>query len=156
MRFLNFLSYRSTRIFAYVFGLLVFVVGILLDTFLIDIGASRPMTLLVDDFLTGAAAGVALWLVLRYEQRRRIAEAYRLQVLDETNHHVRNALQVMVLFSHSVGGQQGEQLRKAVDRIQWTLNEVLPQVNFATPRQSPRSEFSYQAVAKPDARDEAS
>jgi hypothetical protein len=139
------LSTRSVRVYAYVFGMLVFAIGILLDTALIDFGTPNPMMLVFDDLLTGVAAGVAVWFALRTEVKRRMQEDHRLRVLDEMNHHVRNALQVMVLTSYSIGGEKGDQLFRAANRIQWSLTEVLPKVNFEAPVPPPDSnEFRYQ------------
>jgi hypothetical protein len=143
MKSLN-LSTRSTRIYAYVFGILVFAIGIVLDAALIDFGTPNPMMLVFDDLLTGAAAGFAVWLALRSEVKRRMEEDHRLRVLDEMNHHVRNALQVMVLCSYSIGGEKGEELMQAAKRIQWSLTEVLPKVNFEPlPVPPPGEEFKY-------------
>ena len=122
------LTIRSLRYAAYAFGLFVFAVGIVLDFVLIDMGAPRPLTLLFDDFLTGVAAAVAAWFILRAEVRRRQQELQRLRVLDETNHHVRNALQVMVLHVYSMEEPRAAELQQAVSRIEWTLNEVLPKI----------------------------
>jgi hypothetical protein len=96
--------------------------------------------LVVNDVLTGFAAGVAAWLVFRAELRRREQEMNRFHVLDETNHHVRNALQVMVLHAYSMEGPQAAELQRAVARIEWTLNEVLPKIGPAMEEKpSPRS-----------------
>ena len=124
----KFLTVRSARFAAYAFGLFVFAVGILLDVVLADIGLARPLMLVVNDVLTGFAAGVAAWLVFRAELRRREQEMHRFLILDETNHHVRNALQVMVLHAYSMEGPRAEELQRAVARIEWTLNEVLPRI----------------------------
>jgi hypothetical protein len=71
-------------------------------------------------------------------------------VLDEMNHHVRNALQVMTLCSYSIGGEKGAELSKAVQRIQWSLTEVLPKVNFDSSfPPTPSGEFSYQPIDPP-------
>lgn len=138
------LTVRSARFAACAFGLFVFAVGILLDVVLNDIGLSRPLTLVVNDVLTGGAAGVAAWLVFRAELRRREQEMHRFLVLDETNHHVRNALQVMVLHAYSMEGPRASELQRAVARIEWTLNEVLPRIgpqreHLPAPRSTARS-----------------
>ena len=143
------LTVRASRYAAYAFGLFVFAVGILLDFVLIDMGAPNRFMLLFDDFVTGAVAAVAAWLVLRSELRRREQEMHRLQVLDEMNHHVRNALQVLTLYSYEIGGEKGLELTRAVQRIQWSLTEVLPKVNFDSPAPSQSGEFGYQPVKKP-------
>jgi hypothetical protein len=143
------LAGHLSRYAAYVFGLFVFGVGILLDVVLIELGAPRLLTLLFDDLLTGVAAGIAVGLALRSERRRRQEETHRLQVLDELNHHVRNALQVMALHSYSIGGDEGLELSRAVQRIQWSLTEILPKVNFDMAAvTSPNPEFTYQPVKK--------
>jgi hypothetical protein len=122
------LTVRSSRYAAYAFGLFVFAVGILLDLVLIDLGAPRRFMLLFDDLITGVVAAIAAWLIFRAELRRREQEMHRFLVLDETNHHVRNALQVMVLHAYSMEGPRAAELQHAVARIEWTLNEVLPKI----------------------------
>ena len=144
MKMLNLLSHRSAVLFVLSFVALVVGIGILLDALLIDLGAPKMVTLLFDDLLTGVAAGIALWLALRSEVRRRQEENHRLLVLDEMNHHVRNALQVMTLCSYSIGGEKGAELSKAVQRIQWSLTEVLPKVNFDAPLPSHSEHFPYE------------
>ena len=143
------LTVRSSRFAAYAFGLFVFAVGIMLDLIMIELGAPSRFTLLFDDLLTGFVAGVAAWLVLHSELRRREQETHRLLVLDEMNHHVRNALQVMALYSYEIGGEKGADLTRAVHRIQWSLTEILPKVNFDTGVPSPNEEFAYERVKKP-------
>lgn len=136
------LTVRSSRYAAYAFGLFVFAVGILLDFILIDVGAPRPLTLLFDDLMTGVAATFAAWFILRAEVRRRQQEIQRLHVLDEMNHHVRNALQIVVLHVYSMEGPRAEELQQAVARIEWTLKEVLPQIGpqqQEPPRPAPTS-----------------
>jgi hypothetical protein len=128
---LDFLSRQFARYFAIGFGLLVFGIGIFLDILLVDVGTSRPVTLLLTNALTGAASGVALWLAARNEIRRRVEQSQRLIVLDEMNHHVRNALQAMVLQSYALDADTARELRSAVDRIQWSLTEILPRINFS-------------------------
>lgn len=143
------LTTRTSRYAAYAFGLFVFAVGILLDLVMVEMGAPSRVTLLIDDLLTGGIAGLAAWFVLRSEVRRREREIHRLHVLDEMNHHVRNALQVMTLYSYEIGGEKGLELTRAVQRIQWSLTEVLPKVNFDSSVPSHSDEFGYQPVKKP-------
>jgi hypothetical protein len=143
------LTVRSARYSAYAFGLFVFAVGILLDLIMVELGAPSRFTLLFDDLLTGFVAGIAAWFLLRSEVRRRQQEIHRLLVLDEMNHHVRNALQVMTLYSYEIGGEKGKELTRAVQRIQWSLTEVLPKVNFDSPAPSQSDQFGYQPANKP-------
>jgi hypothetical protein len=125
----KFLTVRSSRYAAYAFGLFVFAVGVLLDLVMIEMGAPSRFTLLFDDLLTGLVAGITAWVLFRIELRRREQELDRLRVLDETNHHVRNALQVMVLHAYSMEeGPRAAEVQRAIARIEWTLNEVLPKI----------------------------
>jgi hypothetical protein len=135
------LTVRSSRYAAYAFGLFVFAVGILLDLLLIDLGAPRRFMLLFDDLITGFVAAIAAWLIFRSELRRREQEMHRFLVLDETNHHVRNALQVMVLHAYSMEGPRAAELQRAVARIEWTLNEVLPKIEPQRSNGSPPSQI---------------
>jgi hypothetical protein len=76
--------------------------------------------------------GGLLYTLLRYENDRRAANIQRFRVVAECNHHIRNALQVMI-FTHDGGIEQGSlgisrQIADAVHRIELTLSEVFPRV----------------------------
>jgi hypothetical protein len=60
--------------------------------------------------------------VLMFQSRRlHLLTHYRFSVIAECNHHVRNALQ-------AISYQEGAlEVREHIDRIEWVLNEVLPQ-----------------------------
>jgi hypothetical protein len=90
--------------------------------------------------LLGAFAGFALFTYLRErdasrELRRR---RYHENLISHLNHHVRNALQLILnraqLDIHS-DRELGE-IEDAVNRIEWTLREILPRV---TSRATPHS-----------------
>ena len=74
--------------------------------------------------------GGLVYTTLRYENDRRAANIRRFRVVAECNHHIRNALQVLI-FNHD--GQQdslgiSRQIADAVRRIELTLSEVFPGV----------------------------
>jgi hypothetical protein len=76
--------------------------------------------------------GGLLYTSLRYENNRRAANIHRFQVVAECNHHIRNALQVLI-FNRDGPTQQGSQgvsrqIADAVHRIELTLSEVFPRV----------------------------
>lgn len=78
-----------------------------------------------------SAVFIALLIVV-YEHRRRKRIEARLNVIREMNHHVRNALQLIALSPHAQ--EKDEQLalmQQAASRIEWALQEVLP--NFEPP-----------------------
>jgi signal transduction histidine kinase len=106
---------------------LVTVVGYALDRLLLDTGLSRWHTILFSNAVTGAIA--ALFLAYRQQQHRRELELMqqRVQIVGDMNHHIRNALQVIVYFAQNAKDRESaDRLRDSIDRIQWALREVLP------------------------------
>jgi hypothetical protein len=78
----------------------------------------------MDDALVGIGAGL---LVLLYERRQRQNIIRKLEVIRLMNHHVRNSLQVISFAASSPQqAELGNNLRDAVERIEWALREVLP------------------------------
>jgi hypothetical protein len=76
--------------------------------------------------------GGLLYALLSYENNRRAANIQRFRVVAECNHHIRNALQVLI-FNHDGSIQEGSlgvsrQIADAVHRIELTLSEVFPKV----------------------------
>jgi len=65
--------------------------------------------------------------VYRYERRRATYLSARLKTIEMMNHHVRNALQVIVdsVYVHGQD-QQVEEIKDSVKRIDWALREILP------------------------------
>jgi hypothetical protein len=96
---------------------------------------------LIADVLLAVAAASGLILLLRHLERRR--ELLRRQVYDQVsddlNHHIRNALQLIlnyaeILRSHSIA--ESHEIRAAVNRIDWALREILPR-GYHNPRHKP-------------------
>jgi hypothetical protein len=59
-------------------------------------------------------------------QRQRLTMA-RMQVIDEMNHHIRNALAPISLSVDAIENQQlVSTISEGVDRIDWALREILP------------------------------
>lgn len=83
--------------------------------------------LLLSNALTGVIAG-ALFLQhkIRAQEEQRLLQ-HRLQKISEMNHHVRNALQVVAFYRHQISDPAaGRLIQESIDRIEWTLEEVLP------------------------------
>jgi hypothetical protein len=106
---------------------IVSVVGLLFDRLLIHEGVPRYDLMAISNSLTGIVAGAFFWQARRLDRERRQFIRERLHTISEMNHHIRNALQVISLYS---GKQPDEQtvaaLGQAVNRIEWALSEVLP------------------------------
>ena len=63
---------------------------------------------------------------MREREKQEVLED-RLAKVADVNHHVRNALSVVVFYGKQSGNAHAAQLvQEAVDRIEWTLREVLP------------------------------
>jgi hypothetical protein len=76
--------------------------------------------------------GGLTYALMKYENNRRAANIHRFRVVVECNHHIRNALQVLI-FNYDGTIQQkslgiSRQIADAVRRIELTLSEVFPEV----------------------------
>jgi hypothetical protein len=84
-----------------------------------------PMAL-VSDVVAGTLAGLFVFVVLRNIRERRLAMLRRLTAIREMNHEIRNALELIQLSAYSTHHQQAiATISNAVDRIQWTLREIV-------------------------------
>ncbi len=75
------------------------------------------------------AAGVSLLLVVSLgilERNQRFREIQRLETIALLNHHIRNALQAII--SSSGATNSTDTIRASVERIEWALGEVLPDI----------------------------
>jgi hypothetical protein len=129
---------RADRFLATLIGLLVFVAGLLLDALLIDVGMPRSDALILSNFLTGVVAGIGAWLLMIREQERRRAAMRRFQVIADMNHHVRNALQVIIYYCNKMEQEPRAETYDAIERIKWSLTEVLPHVEYPDSFREPR------------------
>ena len=119
-------EFRST-IIALLAGFAVFALLVIADQASMHYGLPESQRVL-DDVCGGL---VAAFLVFRYERFRLRQLTQQLQTIAAMNHHVRNALQV-VMYSASVPSdkEQLNRIRSAVQRIEWALQEVLPGYNL--------------------------
>jgi signal transduction histidine kinase len=118
--------------------LLVTAVGFFFDRLLLDTGLSRWHTILFSNAITGGVA--ALFLAYRQQQHRREIELMqqRVQIVADMNHHIRNALQVIVYFAQtSQDTESAERLLESINRIKWALREVLPRYTPIEQEESP-------------------
>jgi hypothetical protein len=86
----------------------------------------RDLILLSNVMVGLVGAALVYVLSLRERQRQQYVEC-RLRVIAEMNHHIRNALQVITFYTRK-GQKQEVGIVEAVERIQWALREVLPQL----------------------------
>jgi hypothetical protein len=78
----------------------------------------------LDTVCAGTVVGL---LIYRYERKRSKYLNDRLKMIELMNHHVRNALTVIVnsVYAHGYDKQLNE-IRVSVNRIEWALREILP------------------------------
>ena len=93
-------------------------------------GVPSRYLILLSSFLVGLVAGVLVHLLSIRERQRRAYVECRLRVIAEMNHHIRNALQVIVyrMDPKTRDSQELRDIRDSVDRIDWALREILPAV----------------------------
>ena len=85
------------------------------------------------------AVAIMLRFLMYQEQRRRQALINRFMIVAEANHHIRNALTVLVAANYLQGeprwkadsdvGKTHAVIQEAIERIERTLAEVLPQIH---------------------------
>lgn len=91
------------------------------------------------DILEGAIAAATSGIILIRMQSRRRELLFRMQMMEDVNHHVRNALTSIALSSSL---QQDEnldaQVKDACERVDWVLNHALVHtVSGKTPHPNP-------------------
>ena len=108
---------------AVMYGALVLLFLVLTDQLSAYYGLAESQRIL-DDSCGGVIAGL---LIYRIEYNRAKYLTEKLKTIEMMNHHVRNALQVIVdsvyLHGHS---EQLAEIQNSVKRIDWALREILP------------------------------
>jgi hypothetical protein len=85
------------------------------------------------DWFEGAAAALLSGVALLRMQARRRELIVHMQIVEDVNHHVRNALTCIVLStSLREDVELNARVRDACERIDWVLNDVLSQSVDAT------------------------
>ncbi len=107
-------------------GITIFVLIGLLDALLVNAGAPRFAIVLASASFSALLTFALTLKVLLEVHDRREAIREQLRVIGETNHHIRNALELIQFSAHTTKDQQViDQISIAVDRIQWVLRELL-------------------------------
>src|SRR5438874_11616694 len=105
------------------YGALVLLFLVLTDQLSAYYGLAESQRIL-DDSCGGLIAGL---LIYRLEYNRAKYFNEKLKTIELMNHHVRNALQVIVDSAYLHGhAQQLAEIQNSVKRIDWALREILP------------------------------
>src|SRR5262245_59167030 len=106
-----------------VYGLILLLFFVLADQLSIHYGL-RESQRVVDDICGATVVGL---FVYRYERGRARYLRERLKTIELMNHHVRNAMQVIIDSVYVHGhAQQLAEIQNSVKRIDWALREILP------------------------------
>ena len=111
-------------------GVAMMVAVDLVDRWLATLGLHAETTR-IDDILLGLVAAVLVFLIQRQQERELHRQRQSAAVIEQMNHHIRNALQVIVARA-SLDHEATPELRQiddAVARIDWALREILPHSN---------------------------
>ncbi|HYL11916.1 MAG TPA: hypothetical protein VEV41_02720 [Terriglobales bacterium] len=82
---------------------------------------------MVAEGLSALIIGCLAAALFRTSIKRRQVTVARLQVISEMNHHIRNALAAISFSASAIPNQQSVRvIQESVDRIEWTLREILP------------------------------
>jgi proline racemase len=115
----------------------VTLVGFTLDRVMTREGVPRTDVLLLTNLVTGIAAGVIGYQIIEAEREQRRLMQQRLETIAQMNHHIRNALQVIVCVrAQHAGDESLDVIHEAIERIDWALREILPHYG---PSESPRN-----------------
>ena len=108
---------------ATMYGALVLLFLVLTDQLSAYYGLAESQRIL-DDSCGGIIAGLLIYR-LEYNRAKYLHE--KLKTIELMNHHVRNALQVIVDSAYLHGhAQQLDEIQQSVKRIDWVLREILP------------------------------
>ena len=109
-----------------VVGLVSFLVTELMHRLLVPDLGRHWERLLAEGVSAVVVAGLTAGFMDAANQRQQAA-LLRMQVISEMNHHTRNALGAIALTTNSIQNQECVRvISESVDRIEWTLREVLP------------------------------
>ena len=99
----------------------------LVDRGLVSAGLHAETTR-VDDILLGLVAAALAFLLQRQQDRELRRQRQSAAVIEQMNHHIRNALQIIVARASLDHEAKPEfhQINYAVARIDWALREILP------------------------------
>jgi hypothetical protein len=126
----------------------VFLSSYALEVMLHRDGVPGRDLLLASSLLVGTVAGALVYVLSLRERRHQAYVECRLRVIADMNHHIRNALQVITFYSRT-GAKQQVGIVEAVERIQWALREVLPQLPESLESESKTDGLSLALKTKP-------
>lgn len=119
-------SKARVRLFAALTGLAIAASTSAADWFFYRTGQSPMIMLVASDAFAGLLVALLMLGILGRIVDRANAVKARLEMIEEMNHHVRNALQVIAYSAHSTQDEEAvARIKAAAQRIDWALREIL-------------------------------
>ncbi|MFB3915482.1 MAG: hypothetical protein ACE14M_02055 [Terriglobales bacterium] len=120
------INFRRDYLRALLAGLFTLAGVALVDFFLASIGLGRAV-IGVDDLLLAVLVAILVFSLELHHRRELRRQAEKIAIMQEMNHHVRNALQVIIYATANIKDpEMAGRTREAIERIEWALREVLP------------------------------
>lgn len=116
----------------------------LVDAWLASRGLHAETTW-IDNVLLGLVAAALVLLLQRQQEIELRRQRHSAEIIEQMNHHIRNALQVIVARATLDHHAEPEvhQIQGAVARIDWALREILPgRVSTPAPPEPPLPELT--------------
>jgi hypothetical protein len=124
------LSKRTVILLCCATVMVVWAAGYGFDRLLVREKLPRHEVLAAANLPTGAVAGALLWAWAEHERKQKMVIRQRMQVVADMNHHIRNALEVITYAAVQRDGDAPlTMIQDSVNRIDWVLREVLPQLS---------------------------
>lgn len=115
-------------------GALVFVIALLAHCLVYVVLLQQPGVRFVGALVGGVVSALLIYRLLSEQRRARVAAISRFKTIAEMNHHIRNALQTISYQRYNASDSAAERLKEAVDRIEWVLEEIVPDVQAHDPK----------------------
>jgi hypothetical protein len=127
------LNVSDRTVVASIVGLvaLVFCAIAVIDWLMFDTGRSALGIMLGEDVLASVSIFGFTYGMVHNSRRQRESLRREQRIVAETNHHIRNALELIQLSAQTTRDQQViAQVSVAVERIQWALRELSNEKSF--------------------------
>lgn len=122
-------SIREIWMWSMAAGLLVFTIAVLGQWVIYNVLLDHEGVRIVGGTIGAVMTTILVNRVLMQQRAAAIADLNRFRIIAEMNHHIRNALQTISYQRYmNGGGAEAERLKEAVNRIEWVLKEILPDV----------------------------
>jgi hypothetical protein len=119
---------RAVAVTACIAFVVVSITKFLIVVSLLSMGIHREVLQVQDAILTGGLAAALVWVLLAAVRVRQKQQQQQLRVVADLNHHLRNALSVILASEYLRESEKATAILESVERIDTTLRLLLPQM----------------------------